>query len=198
MESKVTRDILKIICSLPRVNPSQFFLKTHFTLDIGRYCSSDYVQLSSDFKSVLTEQLKDHFKSEHKHTENELERIRQEVESARIEAVIYQAQLGSATNIRWSDDTLNYPIQLTKEIEKLCRKIDDFAKVKGKCYAINEKSALCLLEKYESKTCTVDKGFKLLLSFALQRMVLELIFNAADKLYKSSEWLKYYTDDHLY
>ncbi|CAG8586669.1 20059_t:CDS:2, partial [Gigaspora rosea] len=97
-------------------------------------------------------------------------RIRQEVESARNEAVIYQAQLGSATNIRWSDDTLNYPIQLTKEIEKLCRKIDDFAKVKGKCYAINEKSALCLLEKYESKTCTVDKGFKLLLSFALQRM----------------------------
>ncbi|CAG8675140.1 10305_t:CDS:1, partial [Dentiscutata heterogama] len=68
------------------------------------------------------EQLKEHFKSEHVHMQNELERIRREVESARNEAVIYQAQLGSAINIRWSDDTFNNPIQLTKEIEKLCQK----------------------------------------------------------------------------
>ncbi|CAG8778998.1 5261_t:CDS:2, partial [Dentiscutata erythropus] len=105
----------------------------------------------------------------------------------RNEAVIYQAQLGSATNIRWSDDTFNNPIQLTKAIEKLHQKVDNFTKVKGKYYVINEKSALCLLEKYESKIRMVDEGFKLLVNFALQRMILELIFNAADELYKDSE-----------
>ncbi|CAG8592561.1 10970_t:CDS:2 [Diversispora eburnea] len=117
---------------------------------------------------------------ENKDFENEI--IRKEAESAKREAMMYPAALGKATNVYWSDDTNNNSIQLTKDIQELEKNVDDLAKVKGRKYKINEEGALKLLQKYNIQIGTEDKKFKSILSFALQRLVVEFIFDIAKNL----------------
>uniref|UniRef100_U9TEG2 Uncharacterized protein n=1 Tax=Rhizophagus irregularis (strain DAOM 181602 / DAOM 197198 / MUCL 43194) TaxID=747089 RepID=U9TEG2_RHIID len=81
--------------------------------------------------------------------QEEANELRKEAKSANDEASGYQAALGSATNVRWSDDTFNNPIQLTKDIEKFQYLLADFTKVKGKSIKIDENAAKNLLTKYE-------------------------------------------------
>ncbi|CAG8592546.1 10969_t:CDS:1, partial [Diversispora eburnea] len=105
-----------------------------------------------------------------------------EAESAKREAMMHQAALGKATNVHWSDDTNNNSIQLTKDIQELEKNISELAKVKGRNYKINEEGALELLQKYNIQIKPEDKQFKLILSSALQRLVVEFIFDIAKNL----------------
>ncbi|EXX69543.1 uncharacterized protein OCT59_009745 [Rhizophagus irregularis] len=129
--------------------------------------------------------------------QEEANELRKEAKSANDEASGYQAALGSATNVRWSDDTFNNPIQLTKDIEKFQYLLADFTKVKGKSIKIDENAAKNLLTKYECKTNLNSKEIKNYLAAALQRMILETIFNNADNLYSFSENSKTFADGHL-
>ncbi|CAI2174734.1 1673_t:CDS:1 [Funneliformis geosporum] len=119
-----------------------------------------------------------------KQLQEEAKELRQEAKSAKEEATTYQAALGSATNIRWSDSTLNNPIQLTKDIENLQHSLTVFTKVKGKSIKINEDAAKKLLAEYQCKANLDHKEIKNYLAAALQRMILETIFYFADNLFK--------------
>ncbi|PKK78323.1 hypothetical protein RhiirC2_730101, partial [Rhizophagus irregularis] len=104
--------------------------------------------------------------------QEEANELRKEAKSANDEASGYQAALGSATNVRWSDSTFNNPIQLTKDIEKFQHLLADFTKVKGKSIKIDEDAAKQLLTKYECKANLNSKEIKNYLAAALQRMIL--------------------------
>ncbi|PKY59464.1 hypothetical protein RhiirA4_482240 [Rhizophagus irregularis] len=129
--------------------------------------------------------------------QEEANELRKEAKSTNNEASGYQAALGSATNVRWSDDTFNNPIQLTKDIEKFQYLLADFTKVKGKSIKIDENAAKNLLTKYECKTNLNSKEIKNYLAAALQRMILETIFNNADNLYSFAENSETFADGHL-
>jgi hypothetical protein len=129
--------------------------------------------------------------------QEEANELRKEAKSANDEASGYQAALGSATNVRWSDSTFNNPIQLTKDIEKFQHLLADFTKVKGKSIKIDENAAKLLLTKYECKANLNSKEIKNYLAAALQRMILEAIFNSADNLYRSAENSNTLTDGRL-
>ncbi|CAG8458956.1 1264_t:CDS:1 [Acaulospora colombiana] len=145
------------------------------------------------------EQLSEDYKSEHAQLTREMDIIRNKLESAKREATVYQAALGNATNVRWSDDSFNNPIQLTKDIQEMRQLVDEFTKVKGKAYAIKEKESLELLKSYDNRVdSTLDiKQIKTLLSFALQRMVLKIIFDAAERIYDDSRRYQHYNDSLL-
>ncbi|UZO18378.1 uncharacterized protein OCT59_009692 [Rhizophagus irregularis] len=129
--------------------------------------------------------------------QEEANELRKEAKSANDEASGYQAALGSATNVRWSDSTFNNPIQLTKDIEKFQHLLADFTKVKGKSVKIDEDAAKRLLTKYECKANLNSKEIKNYLAAALQRMILEAIFNIADNLYRSAENSETFSDGRL-
>ncbi|RGB33353.1 hypothetical protein C1646_704639, partial [Rhizophagus diaphanus] len=129
--------------------------------------------------------------------QEEANELRKEAKSANDEASGYQAALGSATNVRWSDSTFNNPIQLTKDIEKFQHLLADFTKVKGKSVKIDEDAAKQLLTKYECKANLNSKEIKNYLAAALQRMILEAIFNIADNLYRYAESSNSFNDGRL-
>ncbi|GBC08151.1 hypothetical protein RclHR1_07930008 [Rhizophagus clarus] len=129
--------------------------------------------------------------------QEEANELRKAAKSANDEASGYQAALGSATNVRWSDSTFNNPIQLTKDIEKFQHLLADFTKVKGKSIKINEDAAKHLLNKYECKANLNSKEIKNYLAAALQRMILETIFYHTDNLYRLAEKSQVFIDAHL-
>ncbi|CAB4381862.1 unnamed protein product [Rhizophagus irregularis] len=129
--------------------------------------------------------------------QEEANELRKEAKSANDEASGYQAALGSATNVRWSDSTFNNPIQLTKDIEKFQHLLADFTKVKGKSIKIDEDAAKQLLTKYECKANLNSKEIKNYLAAALQRMILEAIFKLADNLYSYAESFNSFNDGRL-
>ncbi|RHZ52251.1 hypothetical protein Glove_463g11 [Diversispora epigaea] len=159
--------------------------KTDYEAEKTKY--NNFLRENEDLKNKINQlrmENKD-FKIEIIQLNDEKEDIRKEAESAKNEATKYQAALGKATNVHWGDDTNNNSIQLTKDIQKLEKNVDDLAKVKGRKYKINEDGALKLLQKYNIQISTEDKQFKLILSYTLQRLVVEFIFEIAKNLYKN-------------
>ncbi|RIA83514.1 hypothetical protein C1645_880460 [Glomus cerebriforme] len=163
--------------------------------------SNDKIKLEYEAHIKRLQEHNDKIKSEYEEHINqfqeEAEELRKEAKSAQKEASNYQAALGSATNVRWSDSTLNNPIQLTKDIEKFQHSLTDFTKVKGKSYKINENAAKQLLVKYGCKANPNDREIKNYLAAALQRMILETIFHNAENLYKYANYAGTFTDGHL-
>ncbi|RHZ68999.1 hypothetical protein Glove_291g51 [Diversispora epigaea] len=168
--------------------------KTDYEAEKTKY--NNFLRENEDLKNKINQlrmENKD-FEIEIIQLNDEKEDIRKEAESAKNEATKYQAALGKATNVHWGDDTNNNSIQLTKDIQKLEKNVDDLAKVKGKKYKINEDGALKLLQKYNIQISTEDRKFKLTLSYALQRLVVEFIFDVAKNFCKN---LDKNDDNHL-
>ncbi|CAG8534060.1 13637_t:CDS:1 [Funneliformis mosseae] len=143
------------------------------------------------------DKIKSAYEANIKQHQEESKELLQEVKSAKEEATTYQAALGSATNIRWSDSTLNNPIQITKDIENLQHSLTDFTKVKGKTIKINEDAAKQLLADYKCKAILDSKEIKNYLAGALQRMILETIFHFADGLFKYAKHANSFSDKLL-
>ncbi|CAG8560736.1 4854_t:CDS:1 [Funneliformis caledonium] len=143
------------------------------------------------------DKIKSAYEANIKQHQEESKELLQAVKSAKEEATTYQAALGSATNIRWSDSTLNNPIQLTKDIENLQHSLTDFTKVKGKSIKINEDAAKQLLADYKCKAILDSKEIKNYLAGALQRMILETIFYFADGLFKHAKHANSFSDKLL-
>ena len=73
----------------------------------------------------------------------------------------------------------------------------DFTKVEGKSININETNAKQLLANYNCKANVGTKEIKNYLAAVFQRMILEIIFNNADNLYKFSNNATSYSDSYL-
>ncbi|CAG8479866.1 8651_t:CDS:2 [Paraglomus occultum] len=122
----------------------------------------------------------------HESAEAEVRKLRKEMQKLKEEASAYQSALGSATNIRWSDDDSNNSVQLTKAINDLQHLLSDLCKVKGASVKINEEAAAELLRQYKCETKMTDKRPKPVLSACLQRLVLETIFSHIDAFINGS------------
>ncbi|CAB5126840.1 unnamed protein product [Rhizophagus irregularis] len=110
------------------------------------------------------------------------------------EASRYQYALGTATDIRLSDNDENNPVKLKKDILFLQDSLKDYTVVKGKI-DINTSRIQNLLNKYGSQTTITEKDQnKLLVKAVLQRHVIEQIFEYAKGYFDNPD--KYQKQPH--
>ncbi|CAG8525511.1 10776_t:CDS:2 [Acaulospora colombiana] len=123
------------------------------------------------------------FKRENENLTKSLNNLKRKLNESNLKASRLQASLGSALNVRWGDDTFYNTNKITKDINQLQHIIYEFTQVDS-TDKINNDSANKLLSKFK---CKVDKDIKeedlrSLLSSVLQRVALEIIFDAEKEL----------------
>ncbi|RIA83505.1 hypothetical protein C1645_809179 [Glomus cerebriforme] len=112
--------------------------------------------------------------------------MKHEIEQLRKEAAKYQAALGGITDVGWRDNDFNNSMQLTKDIEKLQKDLENFTRVKRQGIKIKIDAASRLLETYKCKTQKNDKNIKLVLSAALQQHLVKIILESADNYFEQA------------
>ncbi|RIA83503.1 hypothetical protein C1645_743007 [Glomus cerebriforme] len=144
---------------------------------------------------------------EHEIRENQrespkVEKLQQEISLLRQEAASHQAALGEIMNIGWRDNDSNNSMQLTKDIEKLQKDLENFTRVKRKGIDINFETANNLLRNCKCKTLIENKmNGKIVLSAALQQDLINYTLSHTNDYFKGLNDLpnktEFISDDKL-
>ncbi|CAG8471349.1 hypothetical protein C2G38_2057356 [Gigaspora rosea] len=125
-------------------------------------------------------------------------KLKLEAEKLKLEAARHQAALGNVVNFRWRDDDPNNSMQLIKDIEKLQSDLQSFTGVKGVDVQINQEAVSELFKRYNCSTKCDDKQMKVVLAAALQRRILDFIYEISENFKrKISTTDTNIEDDHL-
>ncbi|RIA97900.1 hypothetical protein C1645_751096 [Glomus cerebriforme] len=126
----------------------------------------------------------DHLDEQLKNKRKEYSELYKKNEELRNEASLYQSALGDAKNYRLGDNDANNPTQLTKEIEIIQDKINEFCKIKGGV-ELNEQNLTSLFSgKFKCKY----EGDKVLTKAALQHLIIDTILERTnDYIRKGSQ-----------
>lgn len=112
-----------------------------------------------------------------------VEKLQQEIEALRQEAAKHQAALGGIMNVGWRDDDSNNSVQLTRDIEKLQKGLDDFTRVKRSGIKIKIDAANRLFEDYGCNLSQEKNNMKLVLGAVLQQHLIKIILESADSYF---------------
>ncbi|CAB4494382.1 hypothetical protein RhiirA1_438416 [Rhizophagus irregularis] len=115
---------------------------------------------------------------------NEVEKLQQEIEALRKEAANHQAALGGIMNVGWRDNDSNNSMQLTRDIEKLQKDLDNFTRVKRSGIEIKIDAANRLFEDYGCKLSQEKNNIKLILGAVLQQHLIKIILESADSYFQ--------------
>ncbi|RGB33610.1 hypothetical protein C1646_669209 [Rhizophagus diaphanus] len=140
-----------------------------------------YEELQKNYKELQGRMDSEKRRLQQRANESDLEsqNLKKQLMELKEEASRYQSALGKATNVRWGDDDSNNPVQLTKSIVEIANSIAEITTVKGKDVTIIDNTANELLQKYNCLTrVNSGKGWKSILAAALQRLIIETLFQA--------------------
>ncbi|CAB4438812.1 unnamed protein product [Rhizophagus irregularis] len=115
---------------------------------------------------------------------SEVEKLQQEIKALRQEAANHQAALGGIMDVGWRDNDSNNSMQLTRDIEKLQKDLDDFTRVKRSGIEIKIDAANRLFEDYGCKLSKEKDNIKLILGAVLQQHLIKIILESADSYFK--------------
>ncbi|CAG8557252.1 14740_t:CDS:1 [Acaulospora morrowiae] len=114
----------------------------------------------------------------------EIESLKSQVLDLQKENSQYQATLGSLTSVNLNDDDPNNAVQIARSIRTLQYSLGDLAMVKGPDYEINQEKCAELLGHYK---CSATPEERLVLSGAIQRLVLDTIFEETNGYFREVE-----------
>ncbi|CAG8664575.1 16523_t:CDS:2 [Rhizophagus irregularis] len=149
-----------------------------------------YEELQKNYKELQGRMDSEKRRLQQRANESDLEsqNLKKQLMELKEEASRYQSALGKATNVRWGDDDSNNPVQLTKSIVEIANSIAEITTVKGKDVTIIDNTANELLQKYNCLTrVNSGKSWKSILAAALQRLIIETLFQALSNYLSQSQ-----------
>ncbi|CAG8676422.1 12546_t:CDS:1 [Acaulospora morrowiae] len=114
----------------------------------------------------------------------EIESLKSQVIDLQKESSQYQAALGSLTSVNLNDEDPNNAVQIARSIRTLQYSLADLTMVKGSDYEINQEKCAELLRYYK---CSATTEERLVLSGAIQRLIIETIFEETDGYFREVE-----------
>ncbi|CAG8506920.1 13878_t:CDS:2 [Ambispora leptoticha] len=109
----------------------------------------------------------------------QIDTLTRETKSAKQEASRLQSALGDVRDLQWNNDDASNPLQITKDIDRIRGLLNDVTKVKPKTQIhINESTSQALLKRFKIQNYQEERTYKIALSNALQRTIIDKVFNA--------------------
>ncbi|CAG8435964.1 8612_t:CDS:1 [Ambispora gerdemannii] len=140
------------------------------------------IQELEDERQITLSELKN-LQYENSLNQKRIDALTHETKSAKEEASRLQSALGGVRDLQWNNDDTSNPLQLTKDIDRIHALLNNVTKVKPKHQIrIDESASLDLFREFKIINITEEGPYKTALSSALQRIIIDRVFDVIKAL----------------